>query len=90
LLPESANWHRIGTEARASLLVQEVCDKSLRLIGGILLHIGKRVGVSLQREGDGRMSGALGYNFRMDAAPQKFGNVRMAQTVDRHGSYVRL
>ena len=48
---------RIGTEPRAFLLVQEVCDKPLRLISGILLHVGKRVGIPLQSEGHGRIRG---------------------------------
>jgi hypothetical protein len=35
------------------LLAHELSDKFLHLIGGILLHIGKRVRIPLEREGYG-------------------------------------
>ena len=58
--PESCelapDWH---PAARVVLLAHELSDKLLCLIGSILLHIGKRVRIPLERKGDGRVTSTL-------------------------------
>jgi hypothetical protein len=71
LQPEKA---QIGTQLAPNcahlLLRQKRSDKFLRLIGSVLLHIGKRVRIPLKRKGDGGMTGALGDDLGMDASTE--------------------